>query len=285
MKRKRGSCHPAVTLFLSLCLFSMGHSAYAEDYDDEMHFQNGEEMDFAVKYKYGLVVITAATGQHTIKATTYSGESAMRSMFTLKTTSFFNSVYKIRDTLTSYARTPDLQPLYFHRIVHEPDYHFYEWMTTKKFSNEQTQVYLKRVREKRDPVDSVMVAKAAGYDILGAINLFRTLAYDSLAIGTARRITVFFGFDQTNLVIRYTGKHTITVGKYRYKTVKLNIDIVNIKEGDNAFTTSKDALEVWLSDDPNRVPIRMKAKLKFGAIEGELTGTKNLKHPFAAQFK
>jgi hypothetical protein len=153
-------------------------------------------------------------------------------------------------------------------------------VTTQKFDSEQTQVYLKRFRPNRAMLDTFMTANAAGYDMLSMLLFVREWDYDAMAVGTATKIVIFFGADQTHITIRYTGKQTIEVGKHRYKTLKLNLDLV-----DKAFTTSKDAVEIWLGDDQNRAPIRIKAKLKIGAMEGELTGAKNLKYPFDAQIQ
>ena len=74
------------------------------------------------------------------------------------------------------------------------------------------------------------------------------------------------------------GQGIINKGNTKYKVLRFEVDIV-----DPAFEESKTAMEVWVSDDNNRIPIKLKAKLKVGAAEAEITSTKNLKHPFSAK--
>lgn len=260
-------------LFSGLLLLLIGQSIYAQ-------FQDGEELAYDVKYKYGIVVMTGARATYRLTATTYAKQPAWKALVKLNTTSFFDKMYLMRDTLTTYASVSDLKPLYAERIVHESNYHFTEKVTTQKFSPEQTQVYLKRYRPNRTMVDTFMTAEAAGYDMLSMLLAARAWDYDEMAVGTATKIAIFFGADQTHITIRYTGKQTIEVGKHRYNTFKLNLDLV-----DKAFTATKDAVEIWLSNDQNRAPVRIRAKLKIGAMEGELTSAKNLKHPFEGQIK
>ena len=44
----------------------------------------------------------------------------------------------------------------------------------------------------------------------------------------------------------------------------------------------KESLTLWVSDDPNHVPIRIQADLRFGSIKADLDGFKGLRHPFMA---
>ncbi|MDR0832580.1 MAG: DUF3108 domain-containing protein [Candidatus Symbiothrix sp.] len=265
-------------LLLLWCLFICGQSVQAQE--EEIRFQSGEELSYTMKYKYGLIVMTGATGVHRLSTTTYNGKSSFKASVTLKTTTFFDKVYRTRDTLFSYISIPALHPLYAERMVHEDKTHFSETVKTLKFTNTQSQVDLKRTREGRAPLDTIMTTNAIGYDMLSMLLFVRSLDYDTMDVGTTKNIVIFFGPDQANITIRYNGKQTVDVGKYRYNAIKLNLDIM-----DDAFTTSKDAIEMWLGDDQNRVPVRIKAKLKFGAAEGELSNTKNLKYPFSSQTK
>lgn len=45
----------------------------------------------------------------------------------------------------------------------------------------------------------------------------------------------------------------------KYRTRHFYIDIY-----DDAFTQSKEAAEIWIGDDENHIPIKIRAKLKIG---------------------
>ena len=82
------------------------------------------------------------------------------------------------------------------------------------------------------------------------------------------------------LNIRYKGQAILDKGSIKYKALRFEVDIV-----DPAFDDHKTAMEVWISDDNNRLPLKLKAKLKIGAAEAEITSTKNLKHPFDSKIE
>ena len=42
----------------------------------------------------------------------------------------------------------------------------------------------------------------------------------------------------------------------------------------------KESVTLWITDDRNKVPIRLQAELAIGAIIADLDNFKNLKHPF-----
>ena len=42
----------------------------------------------------------------------------------------------------------------------------------------------------------------------------------------------------------------------------------------------EESLTIWISDDENRVPVRVKASLLVGSIKADLDSYKGLKHPF-----
>ena len=66
----------------------------------------------------------------------------------------------------------------------------------------------------------------------------------------------------------------VTRGDLRYRTRHFYIDIF-----DEAFTQAKEAAEVWMGDDENRLPIRVRAKLKIGAAEVYLREAERTRYP------
>ena len=42
----------------------------------------------------------------------------------------------------------------------------------------------------------------------------------------------------------------------------------------------KESLTVWITNDDNKMPMRIKADLAVGSLKADLEGYKGLKHPF-----
>jgi hypothetical protein len=251
-------------------------SLYAQA--DSLPFQSGEELHYEVRYKYGLVMLKAGIGKYRINQTDYNDQTAYQSVLDFKTSAFFDKAFKIRDTLTSYVHTANLSPLFHNRTVNEGNSHYREDI----FVHQQTPLYseVRVIQERNGQIrfDTILSANNPGYDILNVFMFIRTLEYVSMKPGDTFQMTIFMARDKINVVVRCMGQTVIEKSKKtKYKAIKLNIDIT-----DTAFHEAKNAMEIWVSDDKNRILLKMKAKLKIGAAEAELSAYKNLKYPFSA---
>lgn len=240
-------------------------------------FQSGEELDYNIRYKYGMVVMKGGTAQYGLETTIFNRKQVLKSALTFKTNSFFDKIFMIRDTLNSYANLPDLKPLYHNRSVNEGGYHFTEEMLVLKHEFSSTQVNVKRMRKEILRVDTVINSELPGYDLLNIFLFIRNMDYSQFNHGQICTVATFLGEKKVNIIIKYHGQTILQKNNTKYKTLKLTIDVVN-----EVFTESKNAIEVWISDDENHVPLKIKAKLRIGAAEAELSSYKNLKYPFTA---
>ena len=228
-------------------------------------FSKNETWNYTIRFKYGLVV-PGGSAQYRLQATNYKGKPAIKSLLYVKTNSFFDKIYMMRDTLTAYATLPDYIPLYQHRALHEGNTHFTDEMWTQKFGEDYTEMRVKRIQEGRVSMDTVITASNAGYDFVNVFLYFRQLDYSRLNPGDVLHITTFMGNKKTNFIIRYV-KPCLHEGsdKQLRQAFYLTIDISN-----DVFTEAKNAMEVWISDDEYQIPLKIKAKLKKGAVEVEL---------------
>ncbi len=240
----------------------------------DLPFQSGEQLNYTIHYKYGIVMAKAGTGQYTVKENTFRGKSTIKTALTFKTSGIVDAAFSIRDTLIAYA-TPELVPIFHRKYLHEGKTHYVEDMEYKKFSANSTSVQSKKVKDGSVRFDTLITVKGAGYDMLSIFLFVRTLDYSTLSTGDTFGLTSFVGRDAVPLNVRYKGQAILDKGSTKYKTLLFEIDIV-----DPAFSEAKTAMEMWVSDDKNHVPIKMRAKLKIGAAEAELSSSKNLKHPF-----
>jgi hypothetical protein len=248
-------------------------SGYAQT--ESLPFQNGEELSYDIHYKYGLVMLKAGVGRYSIEEIAYEEQPAYKSALYFKTSFFFDKIFKIRDTLNSYASIPTLVPIYHNRNINEGNTHFKEDLFFLKHSISRSEVRSKQERNTKLRFDTVLNVNNLGYDILSIFMFIRTLDYSKIKPGDSFQITIFMGKKTINVIIRYKGQAIIGKRKAKYKTLNLNVDIT-----DKVFSESKNSMEIWLSDDENKIPLKIKAKLKIGSAEANLSSYKNLKNPF-----
>jgi hypothetical protein len=267
-----------VFIIALLCVIFYAPAGYAQS--DSFPFQSGEELRYDIHYKYGLVMLKGGTAKYRINSATYAGRSTYRSSLDFKTTSFFDKIFKIRDTLNSYVSVPNLVPIYHNRSVNEGSTHFTEKIFMQKHSASFSEAHIIQERKSEIKLDTVLSVNNLGYDILNIFMFIRTLDISEYEAGESFQCTVFIGKRKVNIITRYAGQAIIEKNNSKYKTHKFNIDIA-----DEVFNESKNSMEVWLSDDENRIPVKLKAKLKIGAAEADLSSYKNLKNPFSSEIK
>ena len=84
-------------------------------------------------------------------------------------------------------------------------------------------------------------------------------------------------FDNNNYLfkLKYVGKETLNSKFGPVSCLKFK----PIVQAGRVFK-EKESVTLWVSDDRNRIPIRMQADLAIGSIKVDLEKFKNLKHPF-----
>ncbi|MDL2223413.1 DUF3108 domain-containing protein [Bacteroidales bacterium OttesenSCG-928-M11] len=264
-----------VSLLFVLVLFPI---SYTNALCNDVPFGNNETIEFEIKYKYGIAVLKAGNIQLNVKSDNYGNIPAYRSEVNLKTSSFFDNLYKMRDTLISYASVPNITPLFHFRSVNEGSSHFREEQVVLNHSKKGSSIRVIRTKGETTLIDSVIYSRDEGFDIPNLLLYIRSLDYSNLKVGDTMYVTTFLGKKQTSVVCIYRGEAIVQKSKKKYKTLKFDFDVVN-----DVFTESKKALELWIGDDENRLPIKLKAKLKIGAAEAVITSFKNLKYPFDAE--
>lgn len=241
---------------------------------------NGEKIYFDIKYKYGLVMLKAGSAEYQINRTRYEGIPAYKTDLNFKTGSFFDKIFKIRDTLYSYVDS-DIKPLYYVRILNEGSTHYREEIRFNSFGSDYSEVKSMRKSEGEVKFDTLLVSNTHGFDFLSIFSYIRTIDLSTIPLESTRNIAMFAGRKRINIVMRFRGQSILEKSDYlKYRTYKLELDIA-----DEVFNESKNSIEAWFSDDQNRIPLKIKAKLKIGAAEIDYKSHKGLKYPFLSEVR
>lgn len=235
-------------------------------------------MNYNIHYKWGIIMAKAGTAQFTVSNSQFNSQPAYLSTLTFKTTSTFDKIFKIRDTLHSYI-SPKVEPIFHQKFLHEGNTHFKEKLTFKKFGKSESRAL--SVRNNADgslKFEKELEAPGFAFDMVSIFAFARALDYGKLVPGEEIPIFSFVGRDVVKMKVVYAGQEILEKGgNKKYKTLKFEVDII-----DEAFESSKKAMELWISDDPNRIPIKIKAKLKIGSAEAELDSYKGIRYPLSS---
>ena len=96
-----------------------------------------------------------------------------------------------------------------------------------------------------------------------------------LAVNEAFDINMFFDNENYVFRLKYLGKETIESKFGMVSCLKFR----PVVQSGRVFK-EQESVTLWVSDDNNRLPIRLQADILIGSIKADLESFKNLKHPF-----
>ena len=168
--------------------------------------------------------------------------------------------YKVRDKFESYADTASLSPLRFIRDVQEGRTRIYEDYV---FNHQRNKVYSSSINNKNPArIDSVNIS-ACTTDLVTAIYHSRSLDFSKYKLRDTIPITFVLDGKVFPTYLRYLGKEVIydeNLGKVRCIKFSPKLLAGTIFKGGEGMT-------VWITDDENKIPVRVETPIVIGSIK------------------
>lgn len=248
-------------------------------------FLSGERLQLDVYFKWGLLMPKAGSVTLSIDNVNYNGnglkngnsEAAYRYRLLFRTTSMFDHIFRMRDTIDCHY-SKEMQLLQSEKCVNEGGKYTVDDL---RFTYKEglTKVRSHRYNEVRTKIDTTLVSDVCMTDMLGATLFLRMQNTSSMSVGDVIPFRIAVGRDKINVRFRYAGQSIIERGdNVKFKTRRFYIDIF-----DEAFTETKEAIEVWISDDGNKIPVKIKAKLKIGSAEVHFKNITGNRYPLSSR--
>lgn len=113
------------------------------------------------------------------------------------------------------------------------------------------------------------------YDMMSVVYYARTLNYSGMKKGETARVDFISGKKKVNMVIEYEGIETVEANDNKnYSCIRLTLSIM-----DDAFSDKKEAMKVYITNDNNRMPVRLDSKLNIGSTRAMLKSYKGNRYP------
>jgi hypothetical protein len=236
---------------------------------------HGEQTSYELYFKWGFFMPKAGLAQFSVKETIYNNQPAWEYKLQFNTVSMFDKIFKMRDTLTTYF-SPENQLLFSDKRTNEGGYYLADKMKFSTLSPARTAVHSQRYGRAGLRMDTTLIVEGCAFDMMATTLFLRAIRWKNLKVKDEFPFRVVVGKDIVNAAFRYSGQAIVAPGgQVKYRTHHFYIDVY-----DPAFEQSKEAAEVWIGDDENHLPIRVRAKLKIGAAEVYIRDAANLKYPF-----
>lgn len=187
-----------------------------------------------------------------------------------KSTGLLHWFFKVDDNYQTYIDKQDGKPYKFIRKIDEGGY-------TKDLeidfdhSNNKAFVFDKKHNE-----NHTYTTKPNVHDMLSAFYYIRNnIKNDELRPGDEMRLNLFIDDENMDLKLKFLGREVIKTKFGKVATLKFRPYVMA-----GRVFKEKESLTFWVSDDANKLPIKIEANLAVGSLDADLDEYKGLKHPF-----
>lgn len=232
----------------------------------ERAFESGEWFKFRIHY--GLINAGYATLE--IQEAVRNNKSVYHAIGKGHTTGMSRFFFKVEDVYESYFDKETGNPYQFIRKIDEGGY----TKDQEGFFNQSTNRVL--VKDYKNKSENTYIIPEGAQDILSTFYYLRNYpTIDKLKIGESIAIDMFFDNETTKFKLKFIGIEDI---RTKFGVISTMVFRPLVQSG--RVFKEQESLTVWISNDDNKLPIRIEAKLAVGSIKADLESFKGLKYSF-----
>lgn len=234
-------------------------------------FQEGEWLKFRVYY--GIFNASYATLE--VNNTNLNNKDVFHVIGRGKSTGLLHLFFKVDDNYETYIDKNSNLPYRFIRKIDEGGH-------TKDlqidFNQELNRAY---VFDRKHNENKTFTTQENVHDMLSSFYYIRNSLNDNkLVAGQEFFMNMFFDNENHNFKLKFLGREVLDTKFGKVATLKFRPYVMA-----GRIFKEEEALTLWITDDKNKMPIRIKAELTVGSLNADLEEFKGLKHPFLILIK
>lgn len=252
-------------IFSISCIVGLSISSTAQSLRtiNQTAFKKGEYLEYDASY--GFFDAAKATLEILPASENIDGRNTMHIVGKGKSLGTFNWFFTVEDRYESYIDEEAIVPWRFIRHVREGGYKL-----DREIIFDQKENNAKVIQGETEEFKISMNTQ----DLISAFYYARTLDLQNAKVGDLFLINTFFDKEMYPLQIKFLGKEEIETDLGEFNCLKFR----PIVEKGRVFDEEED-MTLWISDDVNKVPIRLKTDLLIGSVKLDLVKYKNLMGP------
>ena len=231
-------------------------------------FKKGEKLTYRVHY--GLVNAAIASIEILDTTVMIGNRPSFHAVVKANTSGAFNSIYKVNDRYDSFIDENALVPWVFTRRTNEGGYVIHQDYLFNQYKN---RVKARRSGSGRKTYTDIIKDSLPPniQDIFSVFYLFRTLNTEYMEVGDLQSFTAYFDEEVYPIQFRYVGKEFM---KTIFGKVECLVYVPVVQKG-RVFKDEND-LKIWVTNDKNKIPVRIEAELMVGSIKVDLDKAEHL---------
>ncbi len=251
-----------VTFVVITAITMFGLSPNSEAGENDLPFYPGEKLTFQLKWTF---IPAGEAVLEVLPIDTLSGVKAYHFLLTAKSNSFIDNFYKVRDKIDAYTDIEMTHSILYKKKQQEGKTHRdiavnFHWKNNKAVYSTS--------KEKHPPIDIL----PGSFDPLSAFYFVRLFDLEKKS-SIERPVT-----DGKKCIIGKAAvvkRETLKLASGTYDTYLIEPEIEHVG---GVFEKSKDAkIQVWVTADHRRIPVKLKSKVVVGSFVGELVKAEGLK--------
>lgn len=228
-------------------------------------FTTGEFFKFRIHYG----VVNAGYATLEVKEAVRNNKKVHHVVGNGYTTGMTKFFFKVKDDYQSYFDKTTGKPYQFVRKIDEGGY----TKNQEGFFNQAANTVT--VKDYKHNTTKTFTVTEDVQDIVSTFYYLRNHPHvDKMAVGESIAVDMFFDDEVTKFRLKYIGRETIET---KWGKVPCMIFRPYVQAG--RVFKEQESLTVWISDDNNKVPIRIKASLAVGSLKADIDEVKGLKYP------
>jgi len=238
----------------------------------ELPFRMGERFEFRAMYNSFVTGnVTAGNAVLEVKEqhARVGGRPMVHFVGSVNTKGMFNWFYRVENSYESYFDPETLKPYRFSERVSEGSYRRNYDVT---FDHENQKA--RGVREATETTRKTTEIPERVQDMLSAFYYTRSFDMDSLEPGDAIGLDLFMHDTVYVSRILFEGREQITTSMGTFNTLKFKPEVL-----EGPIFSQPYPMTIWISDDKNRIPVRIESGLVVGRARLDLTGFRRLRYP------
>jgi hypothetical protein len=237
----------------------------------ERAFDVGEWFQFRIHY--GLVNAGYATLE--VKEDVRNNKKVFHAIGKGYTTGMTKFFFKVDDNYESYFDKETGNPYQYVRRIDEGGYK----KNQEGFFNQGSDKVV--VKDYKKKTEKTFEVPDNIQDMVSTFYYLRNYpTIDKLKVGESISINMFFDDETTKFKLKFMGREDIST---KFGTIPTMIFRPYVQAG--RVFKEQESLTVWISDDDNKLPVRIKASLAVGSLKADLEAFKGLKYPFTVKVK
>ncbi|QXP60374.1 DUF3108 domain-containing protein [Olleya sp. HaHaR_3_96] len=251
-------------ILLILALFT---ASFSFAIDPDPAFKSGEWFKFKMSYS-GWMKAGNATLQ--VKESTVNGKPVFHVVGKGWTTGMIKWFFKVEDRYESYFDKETILPYKFIRKIDEGGH---KKNIEIEFDQDQRKAL---VYNKKHDTKKTLDTKPNVQDMVSTFYYLRNnLDTKTLKEGDEIKLDMFFDEESYGFKLKYLGKENLDTD---FGTVETLMFRPYVMAG--RVFKEEESLTLWVSNDKNKIPLRIKADLAVGSLRADLVAYAGLKHSF-----